>query len=590
MSKDETPPGGLLSKMVRFVRNPTVNWTELDSIADARESQYSKQMLKEMIERKRRNDFVRRREFDHLRKLLRNEVVPVQRSDDPLSRPSFFPNSATSLDERAVTLKKIDEIEAQMSQQWWRGKAVSDAPTRPAVIPSFGSEMTDSAYERAFAPTAVGSTHIPLQDTVSPHPQPLFEDDSMAVEQFGSTHAKVGVVQKSLSAQPLPTALVSTYSVPRSVPLDPSPEFVHDPDLEESAIRFANGDHVGAEAGLLEMLAQHKNDAPELQQELWFTLFDLYRATGQHDQFEALGIDFAALYSRSAPLWFSLPAQLGMASALEIAQDADRAQAAGTERELIWSSPATLTLSSVAALQSLLARSASPWTLSWARLVAIDQAAVPVLADHVSQWADREGQFVFLEVGRLNALLEHNTPSDDPTSSPQWWRLRMALLRLMGKPDVFEMVALDYCVTFEVSPPSWVHARCGYIDNEGGGSGSAVSVDTGVAFSLSDVGALSALAPLEAVQAAVLQGAIDGDAAPALESFVALCKPGMPLVIACGQLIRVDFAAAGSVLNWAAEQQGQGQVIEFHSLHRLVAIFFNVVGINEYARVIPRKD
>ena len=54
--------------MVRFVRNPTVNWTELDSIQEDKESQYSKQMLKEMIERKRRNDFVRRREFDQLRK------------------------------------------------------------------------------------------------------------------------------------------------------------------------------------------------------------------------------------------------------------------------------------------------------------------------------------------------------------------------------------------------------------------------------------------------------------------------------------------------------------------------------------------
>ena len=49
MSKEESTPGGLLSKVVRFVRNPTVNWTELDSIQEDKESQYSKQMLKEMI-------------------------------------------------------------------------------------------------------------------------------------------------------------------------------------------------------------------------------------------------------------------------------------------------------------------------------------------------------------------------------------------------------------------------------------------------------------------------------------------------------------------------------------------------------------
>ena len=48
MSKEDNPSsgGGLLSKVVRFVRNPTVNWSELDSIQDDKESQYSKQMLK----------------------------------------------------------------------------------------------------------------------------------------------------------------------------------------------------------------------------------------------------------------------------------------------------------------------------------------------------------------------------------------------------------------------------------------------------------------------------------------------------------------------------------------------------------------
>ena len=120
MSKEETPPaGGLLSKMVRFVRNPTVQWTELDSLTEDRESQYSKQMLKEMIERKRRNDFVRRREFDQLRKLRQRELLQGHRTEDTSNRPSFFQSSMASPDERAVTLKKFDEIEAQMSQQVW---------------------------------------------------------------------------------------------------------------------------------------------------------------------------------------------------------------------------------------------------------------------------------------------------------------------------------------------------------------------------------------------------------------------------------------------------------------------------------------
>src|SRR5215216_1402104 len=112
---------GLLSKVVKFVRNPTTNWSDLDQQESDRESSYSKQALKEMIERKRRNDFVRKREFDMLRKLRRREAMGAQ---NPANRPSFFQISTSSSkpDDRAMTLKKIDEIEEQMSMQWWKTK------------------------------------------------------------------------------------------------------------------------------------------------------------------------------------------------------------------------------------------------------------------------------------------------------------------------------------------------------------------------------------------------------------------------------------------------------------------------------------
>jgi len=62
--KEETT--GLLSKVVKFVKNPTTNWADLDQQETDRESTYSKQMLKEMIERKRRNDFVRKLSLIHI--------------------------------------------------------------------------------------------------------------------------------------------------------------------------------------------------------------------------------------------------------------------------------------------------------------------------------------------------------------------------------------------------------------------------------------------------------------------------------------------------------------------------------------------
>ncbi|MBK6614510.1 hypothetical protein [Ottowia sp.] len=117
MSKDKDPGaggGGLLSKVVRFVKSPTTHWSDLDRPdGDAGDSE-SRLALKEMIERKRRNDFVRNREFDMLRKIRRRGTL---RDEDAAGLPS---SQAANTGERVRTLRKIDEIEVQMSGNWCR--------------------------------------------------------------------------------------------------------------------------------------------------------------------------------------------------------------------------------------------------------------------------------------------------------------------------------------------------------------------------------------------------------------------------------------------------------------------------------------
>ncbi|MCZ2405652.1 MAG: STAS domain-containing protein [Burkholderiales bacterium] len=580
MSKDDDTPssgGGLLSKVVRFVRNPTVNWSELDSIQEDKESQYSKQMLKEMIERKRRNDFVRRREFDQLRKLRQRDALSGQRTADPAARPSFFQSSLTSPGERAVTIKKIDEIEAQMSMQWWKGKQGADAAETlpPPDVPT--QVQTAPAAPDAYAPTAPLPLGAALPGTQGA-PEPLFSGESLSAPDGPGMlpPEEPGGAPWSLGAAPVAQAAPAME------------RFVHEPDLEEAAIRFANGDYAGAEAGLLEVLERHSADDPDAQFEIWMTLFDLYRATGQQDRFDALAIDFAARFSRSAPLWFSLPEQLGLQATVQ-------EEPAVPRREFSWNAPAAVTLQSVAALQASINRSASPWTLTWTRLKSIEDAALTALANEFSRWADLPGQFVFAGAQALQALLQEHTQSGVRESNPEWWRLRMALLRLMGQPDEFEMVALDYCVTYEVSPPSWATPRCGYSSDAAGEpppSAPAPVQDLVARPPWNDSATLSTLTGFgDSVPAmAGLSGHIEGDAAHLLEGVQDQVPAGQPLAIACDKLIRIDFTAAGSVLNWAAHQQAQGREVQFHNLHRLVAVLFNVLGVNEHAWVLPRKN
>jgi hypothetical protein len=59
---------------------------------------------------------VRKREFDNLRALRQNEI----RDDNKLKQRFFHTSMLTDLSEKTSTIKKIDEIEAQMSMQWWK--------------------------------------------------------------------------------------------------------------------------------------------------------------------------------------------------------------------------------------------------------------------------------------------------------------------------------------------------------------------------------------------------------------------------------------------------------------------------------------
>jgi hypothetical protein len=59
---------------------------------------------------------LRKREFDKLRELRKN----LTDSDDKPKQRFFHTSRLTDLSEKSSTLKKIDEIEAQMSMQWWK--------------------------------------------------------------------------------------------------------------------------------------------------------------------------------------------------------------------------------------------------------------------------------------------------------------------------------------------------------------------------------------------------------------------------------------------------------------------------------------
>jgi hypothetical protein len=619
MPKDES--SGLFSKVVKFVRNPGATWSEGDQDTE-QESSYSKQMLKEMIERKRRNDFVRKREFDMLRKMRRSEVMAGQ---DPAARPSFFQSSMPSKpDDRASTLKKIDEIEAQMSMQWWKTKHGTDALRTGSSTNFPSSGMPPDSTPRSSAPGTVqgGLPSAQPAPGASPavkayqrtEPQPLAPSASPAPAQeppamLESLEWDVPAAGPAPVAAPSPIAAAAPVipaagpSPARGGPESGTPsgfsaskvfaidvdEFAHDPELEEASIRFANGDDAGAEAGLMEVLGP---GGPRIDHdETWLTLFDLYRATGQQDRFESAAIEFAGRFGRSAPQWISLPEAVGKMGAAA-------APSAPGGFSADWTCPSAFGTQTLAALTAALARFPQPWRLSWAKLSSIEEGAIEGLARLFTQWATQPVQLRFVGADNLEKVLRTATPSGDKGVSPAWWKLRMEVLRVMHRPDEFELVALDYCVTYEVSPPSWDSARCDYKPLQADGSAVAGNTIIGEAFRDSmtsnlgygDTQAAGMSSQMAQVATVELAGQILGDAKEAIDMLDGKLSGADLMVISCARLIRIDFTAAGTLLNWVSARQIEGRQVQFVDVHRLVAAFFNVIGIGEHARVIARRD
>lgn len=595
MSKTDTSPG-LLSKMVKFVRNPATNWSDLDAAQTDREDALSKQLLKEMIERKRRNDFVRKREFDMLRKMRKREAMAGVGQDPGGGRPSFFQSSLPSKpDDRAQTLKKIDEIEAQMSMQWWKTKTAhtSQQSAWPTDKPVAASTLPGQALPKSYRPTMPAAL-MEASAAAAARPEP--KDAPPLRGQAFEFSMEPSAANRPVARDPADTQAPragfqpTSFSHSKSSAVEVADAFVHDAETEEAAIRFANGDDDGAEAGLLEILGPGGSRAAHV--DTWLTLFDLYRGNGWHEKFESAAIDFVGRFDRSAPQWFSMPTMV------EKLRQPANAMAAGPAAH--WICPSVMGLQTVAALKAALTKAPMPWRLDWHNLKTIEEAAADPLHKVFSAWAEQSIELRFIGDAQLQAALQRVTVSGDRSVAHAWWLLRMEALRITHRPDDFELTALDFCVTYELSPPAWESARCRYkaLNAQGEAEGGATII--GEVFRDSSMSSLMALegdtqfdgpaSQMSNVASVDLSGQIQGDVNAVLDKLDHKFVGAEVLVISCAKLIRVDFSAAGALLNWVSERESENRQVQFADVNRLVAAFFNVIGITEHATVTVRTD
>jgi ABC-type transporter Mla MlaB component len=574
---------GFFRKVVRFVANPATDWSHLNRSEDVRHAELEKSELKAMVERKRRNDFVRKREFDTLRKLRRDGLTAEQlaalggssRLDDSESRASETHGARAEIGVKA----KIDAIEQQMVGDQGAPRSrlgrVSrlENPTEPGML------------SRAFPPPAV----------TIPAVMPAAEADEEllpALPPLPLGNGPAAPVQPALVSPGLPPlapmhmAARADRSVNGALDIEVS-EVMHDPDLDEAVIAFANAEFVQCERALTDLVGETGRRTQHA--ETWLVLFDLYRATGQQQAFENLAMRYAHQFGWSAPQWFSLPKMV--AEAAQAAEDAASPRKARVQGDVGWVCSDTLDIEGVAKLRSQTLQMPLPWVFDWGGLRSIDAEAATQLSALLRQWAKQPVEMRWLQGQCLLDVLHEAAPTGVRDADPAFWLARLDVLRLANRADQFDEVAIDYCVTYEVSPPSWEPARCN-LHLSGNGLNTQIphsTVISELSASFMESGLLDDVNG-QGVRAHVeLTGQLMGDINPLLQAMNGTLGQAHIVEVSCARLIRVDFIAAGDLLNWVLSKRNEQRNVMLTEAHRLVALFFGAMGISEHAKVLVRK-
>jgi hypothetical protein len=654
---DKDEGGGLFRRMARKVAAPA---RELVGMTTPRETEikpteFDKAEMKAMIERKRRNDYVRKRELDTLRR-IRREGLSGDQAQALTMQSSRMDESvemrSTQSSMQSVGIKaKIDAIERQMvgasSQVSAGGPAAKPPRTAPALPPGPPPPiLTTTIFDpEEAAPTlrvplpadderetvarldggpltfdsSLGlpsdsvETVVPTQSFANTRPyegadQPFAAPPAPATVPPSPLHAPLEFTPTAMppasapisSRVPLSSTSSNPYAAgapaPRSAPNAQSTvdlgggervevsEVVHDEALDEAVIAFAGGDFAGCEKALQALIGPRGERRDH--DETWLVLFDLYRAIGQQAKFETVTMEYVERFHRSAPQWFSLPRQLAEATKKP---ESAKAMSGG----IGWVCPPNLDSEAVARLDALSMQLPSPWVLDWTALVSVDVEAASRLQKLFVGWSSQPLTMNWIAGDKLFAVLQELAPTGVRDADPVYWMLRLESLRLAHRPDQFDEVAIDYCVTFEVSPPSWENARCkaqliGSTQSPQNTQTLSLSVVGEATTSFMDTSMLNeddaAPAPVQ-ITSVELAGQLSGDLAELLSRLTKQVGDSRVIRISCALLMRVDFVAAGDLLNWVAQRHAEGREIVFHETHRLVALMFGAMGINETARV-----
>ena len=327
--------------------------------------------------------------------------------------------------------------------------------------------------------------------------------------------------------------------------------------VEEAAILYANERVEEAAATLLGFLKDN-HESQDLHP--WMLLFDLYQVQNLKQPFDGLSMEFVVRFERSAPVWEgprqAAPEQkaapkASMASSVQFKGVIGIEQAADFERML------------------KLAQSDSGVKLDLSKATGVAAASSMQFATalqtirRAEQRVSTSGANEFTQC--IRTLLE-----GDARLEKSYWALLFELYQLSGQETAFEDAAVDYAVTFELSPPSW-EALSGMVQI-------AQAEDPEVV--IEEV----------VTDSFIIDGALAAGTDYKLRDLERYADTRTQVEIDMTSTTCVGFVTVGAFINTIIALNQKGKQVTIIGANEMVHALFDVMGVTEYATVVRRKQ
>lgn len=326
--------------------------------------------------------------------------------------------------------------------------------------------------------------------------------------------------------------------------------------IEEAAILFANEQNEVVEQML--QGAIHEPNANNGSRLAWLMLFDLYQITGNQNQFENLSIEYANKFETSPPAWIE---------SAKSNQPEASTPAKGVTPTVPFSGKLDGNIIKLLERAQKLGETTKNLRLEFSRVTEVNPIGCGLLLRILHKLQNSEHDLILVGApelaDKIRAILQ--VGRRDETEAP--WLLLLEILRLLNREKDFEEASIDYCITFEVSPPAFVAPKN--------------KVTTAAADESGSVNTVS--------DCFVMPPVIEGKIEPLVSAISTFSATHNPVILDCSRLNRVDFTAAGELTSSLAPLCGEGRKIELHNVNHLVVVLFNVMGLKEFVQIQPRK-